>query len=97
MSAVERRGLILRRGAEAIKTERRKFREIEGTDRGARRQTTGRSDERRGTQRRFPTSFRGKDLDGNDVDNSLFANNAFTVVNFWFNGCKPCVPRSWMT
>ena len=32
-----------------------------------------------------------QDLDGNDVDNSLFANNAFTVVNFWFNGCKPCV------
>ena len=25
------------------------------------------------------------------MDNSLFANNAFTVVNFWFNGCKPCV------
>ena len=38
----------------------------------------------------FP-QFQGKDLDGNDVDNSLFANNAFTVVNFWFNGCKPCV------
>ena len=38
----------------------------------------------------FPR-FQGKDLDGNDVDNSLFANNAFTVVNFWFNGCKPCV------
>ena len=28
---------------------------------------------------------------GNPVDNSLFAGNAFTVVNFWFNGCKPCV------
>ena len=27
----------------------------------------------------FP-QFSGKDLDGN-----------FTVVNFWFNGCKPCV------
>ena len=38
----------------------------------------------------FP-QFQGKDLDGNDVDNSLFANNAFTVVNFWFSGCKPCV------
>ena len=35
--------------------------------------------------------FKGKDLDGNDVDSSLFANNAFTVVNFWFSGCKPCV------
>ena len=41
----------------------------------------------------FP-QFQGKDLDGNDVDNSLFANNAFTVVNFWFNGCKPCAATS---
>ena len=38
----------------------------------------------------FP-AFEGKDLDGNAVDSSLFANNAFTVVNFWFSGCKPCV------
>lgn len=38
----------------------------------------------------FP-KFEGKDLDGNSVDSSLFANNAFTVVNFWFSGCKPCV------
>ncbi len=33
----------------------------------------------------FP-QFEGKDLDGNSVDSSLFANNAFTVVNFWFSG-----------
>ena len=38
----------------------------------------------------FP-KFQGSDLDGNAVDNSLFSGNAFTVVNFWFNGCKPCV------
>ena len=38
----------------------------------------------------FP-QFAGKDLDGNPVDSSLFANNAFTVINFWFSGCKPCV------
>ena len=38
----------------------------------------------------FP-AFTGKDLDGNDVDNSLFSKNAVTVVNFWFSGCKPCV------
>ncbi len=38
----------------------------------------------------FP-QFEGKDLDGNPVDSSLFANNAFTVINFWFSGCKPCV------
>lgn len=38
----------------------------------------------------FP-AFTGKDLDGNDVDSGLFAGNAFTVVNFWFSSCKPCV------
>ncbi len=38
----------------------------------------------------FP-AFTGKDLDGNDVDSSIFSQNAVTVVNFWFSGCKPCV------
>ena len=38
----------------------------------------------------FP-AFTGKDLDGNDVDSGLFAENTFTVVNFWYSGCKPCV------
>ena len=38
----------------------------------------------------FP-QFEGKDLDGNQVDSSVFAENAVTVVNFWFNECKPCV------
>ena len=38
----------------------------------------------------FP-AFSGKDLDGNDVDNTLFSQNAVTLVNFWFSGCKPCV------
>ena len=38
----------------------------------------------------FP-SFSGKDLDGNNVDNSMFSENAVTVVNLWFSGCKPCV------
>ena len=32
-----------------------------------------------------------RDLDGNDVDNIIFSQNAVTVVNFWFSGCKPCV------
>ena len=36
-------------------------------------------------------SFSSKDFDGNSVDESLFSNNAVTVVNFWFTGCKPCV------
>ena len=38
----------------------------------------------------FPT-FTGKDLDGNDVDSSIFSQNAVTVVNFWFTTCNPCV------
>lgn len=38
----------------------------------------------------FP-QFDGYDLDGNKVDSSLFSSNEFTVVNFWFSGCKPCV------
>ena len=38
----------------------------------------------------FP-AFTGKDLDGNDVDNSIFSQNAVTVVNFWFTTCNPCV------
>lgn len=39
---------------------------------------------------KFP-SFKGKDLDGNDVTSEeLFAQNKVTVVNFWFTACKPC-------
>ena len=38
----------------------------------------------------FP-QFDGNDLDENKVDSSIFAENAVTVVNFWFNDCKPCV------
>lgn len=38
----------------------------------------------------FP-AFQAKDLDGNDVDSSIFSQNAVTVVNFWFNACSPCV------
>ena len=37
------------------------------------------------------SNFSGEDYDGNKVDSSLFSNNAVTVVNFWFTGCKPCV------
>ena len=33
----------------------------------------------------------GTDFDGNKVDGTLFSNNAVTVLNFWFTGCKPCV------
>ncbi len=38
----------------------------------------------------FP-SFTGKDLDGNDVDSSIFSQNAVTLVSLWFSTCKPCV------
>lgn len=33
----------------------------------------------------------GVDFDGKKVDESIFSNNAVTVLNFWFTGCKPCV------
>lgn len=36
-------------------------------------------------------NFSGQDFDGNSVDESLFSENAVTVINFWFSGCKPCV------
>lgn len=42
------------------------------------------------TDSSFP-QFEGNDLDENKVDSSIFAENAVTVVNFWFNDCKPCV------
>ena len=35
------------------------------------------------------SNLSGKDFNGNSVDESLFSKNAVTVVNFWFNGCKP--------
>ena len=36
-------------------------------------------------------NFSGQDYDGNSVDEDLFSQNAVTVINFWFTGCKPCV------
>ena len=42
------------------------------------------------TAEKFP-SFKGKDFDGNDVDESIFSKNEATLVNFWFNGCSACV------
>ena len=38
----------------------------------------------------FP-QFEGKDLEGNSVDSSIISDHAFTVLNFWFITCKPCV------
>ncbi len=42
------------------------------------------------SQKAFP-AFAGRDLDGKKVDSGLFANNAVTVVNFWFSSCQACV------
>lgn len=40
---------------------------------------------------KFP-SFKGKDLDGNDVNSDdIFSSNNVTVINFWFTTCNPCV------
>lgn len=73
----------LKADAEQIRTIEEKIAEISASDASSQP-----ADEAHGDA--FP-QFTGKDLDGNDVDNSLFSANAFTVVNFWFNGCKPCV------
>lgn len=37
----------------------------------------------------FP-KFKGYDFDGNSVDESIFAKNDVTLLNFWFNGCSAC-------
>lgn len=42
------------------------------------------------SQKAFP-AFSGQDLEGKKVDSSLFADNAATVVNFWFSSCEACV------
>lgn len=43
-----------------------------------------------GNAEMFP-DFKGKDFDGNDIDQSLFSENEATILNFWFNGCSACV------
>lgn len=73
----------LKADAEQIRTIEEKIAEISASDASGQPEDAAQGDA-------FP-QFTGKDLDGNDVDNSLFSANAFTVVNFWFNGCKPCV------
>lgn len=39
---------------------------------------------------KFP-SFSGTDFDGAEISDSFFSENTVTVLNFWFNGCVPCV------
>ena len=76
---------------QTLKTDAGKIRDIEAAilALGNTEQDGGQADDTAQSDA-FP-AFQGKDLDGNSVDSSLFADNAFTVVNFWFNGCKPCV------
>ena len=73
----------------ALKADADKIREIEAQI-AALPQDEAASQSMAQTASTFP-QFEGKDLDGNSVSSSLFADNAFTVVNFWFSGCKPCV------
>ena len=73
----------------ALKADADKIREIE-TQIAALPQDEAASPSMTQTASTFP-QFEGKDLDGNSVSSSLFSDNAFTVVNFWFSGCKPCV------
>lgn len=39
---------------------------------------------------KFP-EFTAKDFAGKDLDSSIFKNNAVTILNFWNNGCLPCI------
>lgn len=36
-------------------------------------------------------SFTTVDLDGNPVDSSVFANDAYTMINIWGSFCAPCI------
>ena len=42
------------------------------------------------TTQSFP-KFKGKDFDGNEVDESIFKDNKVTLLNFWYNECSACV------
>jgi thiol-disulfide isomerase/thioredoxin len=35
--------------------------------------------------------FNTVDLDGNDVDDSIFTNYDLTMINLWYTGCSPCI------
>ena len=40
--------------------------------------------------KKFPT-FNSKDFDGNYGTKDIFKDKKLTLVNFWFNGCAPCI------
>lgn len=39
----------------------------------------------------FQLTFTAKDLDGNEVDQSVFANAKLTMMNIWATFCGPCI------
>ena len=39
----------------------------------------------------FHLTFTAKDLDGNEVDQSVFANAKLTMMNIWATFCGPCI------
>ncbi len=73
-----------------LKEDVEKIREIEEQISELSEKTASASDSSSVSMTAFP-SFVGKDFDGNDVDSGIFAENSVTVINFWFNGCSPCV------
>ena len=39
---------------------------------------------------KFP-DFVAKDFEDNDISSDIFKEKSLTLVNFWYNGCAPCV------
>ncbi|WP_370814130.1 TlpA family protein disulfide reductase [Butyricicoccus pullicaecorum] len=44
-----------------------------------------------GSAETFQLTFTAKDLDGNEVDQSVFANAKLTMMNIWATFCGPCI------
>lgn len=79
----------LKADAEQIRTIEEKIAEISASDASGQPEDAEQGDA-------FP-QFTGKDLDGNDVDNSLFSANAFTVGELLVQRLASPACRSWMT
>lgn len=83
----------LKAGAEKIRELDAKAKELEKKipkDAGKKENSENGASSNASAMQKFP-SFKGKDLDGNEIDNSYFSKRAVTVVNFWFSTCGPCV------
>lgn len=48
-------------------------------------------DDMEAQRKSFLSSFTATDLDGNPVDQSLFANHKLTMINVWATFCQPCL------